>query len=146
MAAKVTSVGEYAESLLKLIFNATTFTSMAINATTSPFTNLYVSLHTASPGATGNQTTNEAAYTGYARVAVARTSGGFTVSGGSVVPAATVTFPAATAGSETETYFGIGTSSSGTGHLLYFGPISPTIAVANGVTPSLTSATTVTES
>ena len=138
MAAKVTSTGEYANSLLALIFNATTFANMAINATSSPFTNLYVSLHTATPTATGNQTSNEAAYTGYARVAVSRSSSGWTVTGNSVSPTATIVFPAATGGSETETFFGIGTSSSGAGHLLYFGAISPTIVVANGVTPELT--------
>src|SRR5882762_5387367 len=34
---------------------------------------LYLSLHTADPGVTGDQTTSEATYTSYARVAVART-------------------------------------------------------------------------
>lgn len=145
MAAKVTSAGEYAASLLSLIFNGTTFANMAINATTTPFTNLYVSLHTASPGATGNQTTNEAAYTGYARVAVTRTTGGWTVTANSVSPAATIVFPAATGGTETETYFGVGTASTSTGHLLYFGAISPTIGVANGVTPQLTTSSTIQE-
>lgn len=38
----------------------------------------YISLHTASP-AGGNQQTSEATYTGYARVAVARSAGGWTV-------------------------------------------------------------------
>ena len=78
--------------LVELIFNATAIANIADNAATSPFTNLYVSLHTSSPGAGGSQTTNEAAYTSYARVAVARTSGGWTVTGSSVVPAATVSF------------------------------------------------------
>jgi|SRR5579864_9110336 len=132
-------------SLLELIFNATTMTGVAQNAP-SPITNLYVSLHTASPAATGNQTTNEAAYTSYARVAVARTTGGWTVSGESVSPAGTIVFPTATGGSETETYWGIGTSASGAGVLLYWGQISPTIAVSSGVTPELTTASTVTES
>ena len=40
--------------------------------------NIYVSLHTADP-AGGNQTTSEATYTGYARVAVARTAVAWTV-------------------------------------------------------------------
>lgn len=40
---------------------------------------LYVSLHTSDPGTTGDQTTNEATYTSYARVAVARTAGGWTI-------------------------------------------------------------------
>ena len=146
MSAKVTSSGEFASSLLKLIFNATPFANMADNAASSPFTNLYVSLHTSSPGATGSQTTNEAAYAGYARVAVARTSGAWTVTGNSVSPAATINFPVATGGSETETYFGIGTASSGAGHLLYFGALSPTIAVSNGITPQLDTGTAISES
>lgn len=41
----------------------------------------YVSLHTGDPGEAGDQTTNEATYAGYARVAVARDSGGWTVTG-----------------------------------------------------------------
>jgi len=132
-------------SILALIFNATAWANIADNAATGPLTNLYVSLHTADPGEGGNQTTNEAAYTSYARVAVARTSGGWTVSGASVSPVATISFPAATGGGETETYFGVGTASSGAGVLLYSGPISPTIGVSSGVTPQLTTASTITE-
>src|SRR5271170_4082487 len=122
---------------LELIFQATVSTDYSALAANSgsPLTTLYVSLHTSSPGAGGNQTTNEAAYTSYARVAVARTSGGWTVSSNSVSPAANVSFNAATGGSETETWFGVGTASSGNGVLLYFGSISPTIAVSSGVTP-----------
>ena len=131
--------------LLGLIFNATTIANIAINATSSPLTSLYVSLHTANPGTAAPQTTSEAAYTGYARQAVTRSNAGFTVTGASVSPAANVTFPAATGGSETETYFGIGTAVSGTGKLLYSGAISPTIAVVAGVQPVLTTASTVTE-
>ena len=145
MAAKVTSNAEYACNLLKLVFNATNYANVADNAASSPITNLYVSLHTASPTASGNQTSNEAAYTSYARVGVTRTSGGWTVTNNSVSPAGTISFPAATGGSETETYFGIGTASSSTGHLLYFGSLSPTIAVASGVTPQILSSSTLTE-
>lgn len=145
MASKCTSSGEYANSLLKLIFNATPYPNMADNAATSPFTNLYVSLHTASPTASGNQSSSEAAYTGYTRVPVARSSSGWTITNNSVAPAATIIFPAATGGSETETYFGIGTSLNGAGHLLYFGSIAPTIAVANGVTPELAAGSALTE-
>lgn len=145
MAVKVTSSGEYANNLLKLLFQATNWANVADNAATSPLTNLQISLHTSSPGATGNQTTNEAAYTSYARVAVARTSSGFSVTTNSCSPVATISFPTATGGSETETYFGIGTASSGTGHLLYFGAISPTIAVSNGVQPQLTTGSAISE-
>lgn len=142
MAAKVTTASS---NLLKLIFNATAYANIADNAATSPLTNLYVSLHTASPTASGNQTSNEAAYTNYARVAVVRSSSGWTVTTNSVSPAVTISFPIATGGSETETFFGIGTASSGTGHLLYFGDISPKIIVTNGVTPQLDTSSTIIE-
>ncbi len=139
--------GTWANDILGLLFNATAVANIAINATSSPLTNLYVALHTADPTASGSQTSSEISYTGYARVAVARTSGGWTVTTNSVVPVATVVFPASTGGTGgTATFFSIGTASSGAGVLLYTGPISPTIAVANGVTPELTTATTVTES
>jgi hypothetical protein len=136
----------WSNDILGILFNATSVPNICINATSSPLVNLYVSLHTANPGAGGSQTTSEAAYTSYARVAVARTSGGWTVSSTSVVPAGNISFPAATGGSETETFFGIGTASSGAGVLLYSGAISPTITVSNGVTPILTTASSVTES
>jgi hypothetical protein len=145
MAAKVTSSGEFANKLLLLIFNATNYANLADNAASAPFTNLYISLHTATPTASGNQTSSEAAYTSYSRVAVTRTSGGWTVTANSVSPVATIVFPAATGGSETETFFGVGTSATAAGHLLYFGAISPTIAVSNGVTPELTTASAITE-
>ena len=53
---------------------------------------LYVSLHTADPGETGDQTTNETAYTNYARVAVARSAAGWTVSGNNASNTAAVNF------------------------------------------------------
>lgn len=131
--------------LLKLIFNATAISLIADNTATTPLTNLFVSLHTADPGSGGSQTTSEAAYTSYARVAVARTSGGWTVTSNSVSPAATIVFPAATGGSETETFLAVGTLTSGAGKILYSGAISPTIVVSSGVTPELTTATAITE-
>lgn len=139
----------FENDLLKLIFNGTTIANIADNAGTSPLTQLYVSLHTADPGEAGDQTTSEISYTGYARVAVDRDTGGFTVSGNSVSPVADVTFPQRTnSGSATATYFGIGTASSGAGKLLYSGQItSPSggIVVGELVVPILTTATAVTE-
>ena len=96
----------------------------------------YISLHTADPGETGTQTTSEANYTGYARVAVARTSGGFTVSGNNASNTAAVTFGACTAGSSTVTYFGIGSDSTGTGNLFMSGALTASLAVTTGITPS----------
>ena len=133
---------------LKLIFNNVTMTLVGDAAgilASAAAGSLYFSLHTADPGEAGDQTTNEAAYTSYARVAVARTTGGFTVSTNTVALVANVSFPAGTGGSGTATHWGIGASSSGAGKLLYKGAISPTIVCCNGVTPQLTAGTVVTE-
>ena len=135
--------------LLLLLFNNTDFANVG-DATglrgSSVAGSLYVGLHTANPDETGTQSTSEISYTGYARVAVARSGAGFTVTANSVSPAATVTFGAMTAGAGgTVTHFSIGTASSGAGVLLYKGAVSPTMAVANGVTPTLTTASAVTE-
>lgn len=143
MAAKSTG---YGSALLALIFNGTTYTGLAENTTTSPLTSLYVSLHTASPGVSGNQTTSETTYTSYARQAVARSTSGWTVSGETVNPAAIITFPQCTASSsDVITYFAVGTAASGSGSILYFGAISPTVTMANGVQPELTTSSSVTE-
>lgn len=78
---------------LKLIFHGTAIANIADNAASAPLTHLPVSFHTADPGEGGDQTTNECTYTSYARVSVARNSGGWTISGNSVSPAATVSMP-----------------------------------------------------
>lgn len=135
----------FENDLLLLIFNATAIGNIADNAGTSPLTNLYVALHTADPGEAGTQATSECTYTSYARVAVARSGSGWTVSGNSVTPAAAITFPAATGGTETATYFSVGVASSGATKILYSGAISPTIAISTGVTPELTTSTAITE-
>jgi hypothetical protein len=132
-------------SLLLLLFNGTTIANLADNAASSPLTNLYVSLHTADPGETGTAVTNETSYTSYARVAVARTSGGWTVTNNSVSPVANVDFPACTGGTATITHFGIVSTSSGAGTLYYKGTVTPNISVSSGVTPRLTTASTITE-
>ena len=106
---------------------------------------LFFSLHTADPGEVGTQATSEVPYTSYARVGVARSSAGFTVTDNSVSPAANVDFPACTGGTATATHFSVGVASSGSTLVLYKGAISPTIAISTGVTPRLTTATAITE-
>lgn len=124
--------------LLEMIFQAVQSADMAgwMRNDASPATNLYVSLHTADPTAGGNQTSSEAAYTGYGRVAVARTTSGWTISSETISNAGVITFGACTAGSETETYFGIGTALTGAGILFYAGPLTASLAVSAGITPS----------
>jgi len=128
-------------AFLALLFNNTAWANVGdaggILGSAAPGS-LYVSLHTADPGEAGDQTTSEATYTSYARVAVARTVGGWTVSGNAVTNAAAINFPAATGGSNTITHFAIGRAASGTGQVLFKGALtSPSsLAVSNGITPS----------
>jgi len=130
-------------ALLLLLFNNTNAANIG-DATglrgSTTAGSLYLSLHTADPGEAGTQTTSEIAYTSYARVAVARSAAGFTVTGGSVALTAAASFPAGTGGSGTASYFGIGTALSGAGVLLYSGTVTPNIVCGNGITPQLTTA------
>jgi hypothetical protein len=134
----------FENDFLKLIFNGTAIANTADNSA-APLTNLYVALHTADPGETGTQSTSEAAYTSYARVAVARTTGGWTVTGNSVSPVANIDFPACTGGTATITYWSVGVATSGATKILYSGAVSPSISVSTGVTPRLSTASTITE-
>jgi hypothetical protein len=135
-------------ALLQLIFENVAIANVGdasgLRATTTPGS-LFFSLHTASPGEAGDQTTSEVAYTSYARVAVARSTAGWTVTGNASAADANVTFPAGTGGSGTATHWGLGTSSTGAGLLLYYGAISPSIVCGSGVTPQLTAGNVVTE-
>lgn len=125
----------FENDLLKLIFNATAIANIADNASASPLTSLYVSLHTGDPGEAGNQTTNECAYGSYARVAVARTAVGWTVSTNTATNGALVQFPECTSGSETITHVAIGTDLSGTGKILYKGALTASRSVSSGIQP-----------
>lgn len=123
-------------SILALIFNATAWADIAENDSSSPATNLYLSLHTADPGVGGSQTTNETSYTNYARIAVARTTGGWDApSGGATANAALAQFAQCGASGATLTHVAIGTASSGTGLVLYVGPLTSPLAAANGIQP-----------
>ncbi len=102
--------------------------------------NLYLSLHTADPGETGDQTTNEATYTSYARIAVARDATGWVVSGNQSSNDDLLQFPQCTGGSNTITHIAIGTASSGAGQLLYSGALNASLNVSNLIQPQLAAA------
>lgn len=123
-------------SILALIFNATTWGDIAENDTTSPSTNLYLSLHTADPGVGGSQLTNETAYTNYVRIAVARTTGGWDAPASAATQnAALAQFAQCGASGATLTHVAIGTGAAGAGLVLYAGALTSSLAVANGIQP-----------
>lgn len=139
------SIGNTTENdILNLYYSATAIANVADNAASSPLTNVHVSLHTSDPGEGGSLSTNEAGYTSYARVNVGRSAGWSTSSGGSVSPAATISFPAGTGGSGTVTHFATGKTGGGAATLWWSGIVSPNIVTGNGVTPQLTTSTTIT--
>lgn len=126
----------FCNDFLGLVFNAAAIANIADNAGSSPATNLYVSLHTADPGVGGSQTTNETAYTNYARVAVARTTSGWDApSSAATANAALIQFAQCGVTGATITHVAIGTGSSGSGKVLYAGALSSSLAVANGIQP-----------
>lgn len=78
----------------------------------------HYSLHTASPGPTGDQTTNEVTVTGYSRQALARSAGGYdAAAAGVTASAADLEFGPVTVGDEEAMFWGEGSASSGAGTL-----------------------------
>lgn len=97
----------------------------------------FISLHTGNviSDTSTLQTDNEAAYTGYARQAVARSVAGWTVATGTATNDAAITFPISTSGPETETDVGLGFATSGAGVLQIFSTLDADLVVNSGVTP-----------
>ena len=142
----------FSGDILQLVFDGIGIANIAINATASPSTSLWYGLHSAQPSSDA-QTGSEVAYTGYTRISAARSTASpaftFTAAssagaGAKLNPNAIVTFPICSGTSDTAAYFSIGLSSAGTGKILWSGSMSPSISVSNGVTPRLTTGSTIT--
>ncbi len=126
-------------AILQLYFNNTDHANIGDAAglqNSASAGSFYISLHTADPTETGSQTSSEATYTSYARVAVARSGAGWTVSGANASNAAAINFPACTGGTNSITHFGIGSDASGAGNLFFKGALGATLSVSSGITPS----------
>lgn len=103
-------------------------------------TTKYFSLHSGTIGAAGDQTTNEIAYTGYARVAVTTTTGGLfdAAASGATTSNATVTFGNPTAGTFpiTATHVGLGANASGAGTCIEYAALSSPLIINLNVQPN----------
>lgn len=145
----MTKTNDCEQRFLDLLFLNTDFAAVGDAAglqNSAAAGSLYISLHTADPGETGAQTTSETSYTGYARVAVARSGAGWSRSGSVMSNVADIVFGACTAGSATITHIGIGTDASGAGVLLYKVAATASLAVSAGITPRIVAgALTITE-
>ncbi len=126
----------FANSLLELVLKGTTFADFAENDSSSPATNIYISLHTADPGIGGSQLTNEAAYTNYDRVAVARSGAGWDVVDEEAANAALIQFPQCGASGATVTHVAIGKADlPSAGLVIWAGALAASLAVANLIQP-----------
>lgn len=135
----MSATNAFETALLTLYFNNTDHANIGDAAGLQNSTaagSFYVSLHTADPGEAGSQNTTEATYTPYARVAVARSGAGWTISGNNVSNTAAITFAACSSGSDTITYFGIGSDASGVGNLFFKGALTASRNISAGITPS----------
>jgi hypothetical protein len=125
-------------ALALLLFNNTAWANIGDASGLQPSGaagNYYIRLHTADPGETGTGDTSQANYTGYAAVAVARTTGGFTVAGASVSNAASVQFGECTAGSNVVTHFSITSTSGAASQILVSGTLGAARTISSGITP-----------
>ena len=125
-------------ALLNLIFNNSALANLGdatgpIGSTAAG--SLYISLHSADVGEAGNQSTTELAYTGYARIPVARSSAGWTVSGPTVTNTAQIQFGICTAGAASATNFAIGYGATGSGTVVLKGALSSPLSISTGITP-----------
>lgn len=140
------------DAILNLTFRAVAWSLYADNTATTPQAKIGISLHTADPADAGFANTSEIGYIGYARINGDRNTSYWTASsGGSISPAANLDFPAGTGGSGTATWFMTAASNTsgatpptGAQIQLWRGDISPTIVTGSGVTPRLTTGTTIT--
>ena len=149
MAGKI---DKYEYDVLRLLFNAIAITNVAATAGT---TSLWIALCSADP-TDANSTANEGGYNAYTRVKTDRSSAastGWGVSSGtgaanaSAAPVAAVSFPQATGDTTgTFTHFAVyPTSNAQASSGLYFGTLSPNINWGSGVTPQITTASSITE-
>jgi hypothetical protein len=137
MAGSMSDV--YEKRILDLIFrnaNASATVPMGLDAT-----NVWVGLFTATPSDTGGGT--EVSGGSYARVAVARTGGGWNAATGTLATSANtavVTFATATAPWGTVTQFGIFDAATG-GNLIYWGDLTTPKTISSGDTASFAATT-----
>lgn len=141
----------YEYNILKLLFNGVGISSICTSAGS---TSLWLGLHTADP-TDAMSTANEGGYTAYTRVQMDRStaSTGWSVTSGtsnvnaSASPVGTISFPTvATTSTGTFTYGSVWQSSAGGSSVgMYYGTLSPSINFGSGVTPQVTSGSSITE-
>ena len=134
----MTKGNTFENDLALLFFNAVPITGLADVGVADPLTVLYVSLHTGTLDDSGNQSTNEAAYGGYTRMGIARTSSGWSVANGVAENVADLVFPASLTNGIPIVYVAIGTQETGAGKILHYGPLFEPLNIIIGTEPKFT--------
>jgi hypothetical protein len=99
---------------------------------------LWLSLHTADPGDTGNQATHEADYEGYERVPIGKGEAGWVLFGRTSVNRYTIRFPEVQRRYKPPlTHIGIGFFPVEPGKLLHAGPLDKPVDCRKHVQPSI---------
>lgn len=144
MAGKTKAFGG---DVLKLLFLGTAIADIAENDSTSPLTAFWVALHSADPTDTpaGGQGQNEVAYTGYARLAVARSGAAFSVTDDVLSLLVDLVFGKCTAGSTYATHISFGTAPTGAGKILYSGALPSAVAIVVNTRVVIEAGSTITE-
>lgn len=132
-AASGKKTNSFEDEILKLFFQGVAITGIADNDSGAPLTNLYVAACSADPGEAATAESAEIAYTGYARVAVARSTAGWTVTTGSASNAAAVKFPRCNGGSATVTHLAVTDAASGSGRAFYTSAIDSPATITDGI-------------
>lgn len=142
----------YEGQLLNLLFAAKAIVGVADNTAAAPLTGLWCALHATDPSTTGQTGGAEGGYTAYTRVLTTRSTAGFSLTSGTsttpatISPVAAINFPqCATTSTGTFAFCSFGSTSSGVGQIFYVGAISPTINYGNGVTPQISTGSSITE-
>lgn len=132
-----TKKDSFENALMLLLFNNTALANIG-NAGGLPASTVagafYIALYSGAPSDSAAGT--EITYTGYARVAVNRAAGSWTVAANQASNTAAITFGACTAGTPTATHFAI--CKAGTRDIddaIYWGDLSASLAISPGITP-----------
>lgn len=123
--------------VIDLMYSALPWASVAQNNSASPFTSVYLSLHSSSPTAAANsQLENEVAYTNYARKTTTRSAADWSAaSGGATANVQLQQFPQCGVTGATGQSVSTGTGATGAGNVWHYGALNASIAIANGITP-----------
>lgn len=132
-------------SILALIYNATTWADVAENDTTSPMTDIEMALATVTGAVADTMSTNEATYTNYVRQTVVRTTLGWDApSGGATANAAAIDYPQC--GVTGNAIVAAKTGKTGAGQVFHYGDLNAPIAVSSLIRPTFDiGAVTITE-